>query len=610
MRSITKQLFSKSGTISLLILISLIFLPGGWLSAKDTSDSTKLANGLLPPVLIKGEKPWTMQDRMWHHRVPGVSVAVIKDFKVFWAKGFGVKDMTAKLPVTEATLFQAASISKPVAAMAALKWVEAGKFKLDQNINKILKSWQLPDNQFTAKQAVTLRHLLSHSGGVTVHGFRGYTASQKTPTLLQLLDGKAPANSEPIRVNLLPGQKFRYAGGGFCIVQQMLVDTLKQSFPIIMADTVLKPVGMTHSTYLQPLPGDRAQFAASGHRPAGLAVDGKWHTYPEMAAAGLWTTATDMARFAIELQLSLLNKSNKVLTQEMAKEMLTPFGSDFMALGLMLSQKGNALYFQHAGANEGFRCLLIAQKEKGYGAVVMTNSDNGSQLASEIVRGIAGIYNWEDYLPKLNDVIKLAPEVLKILVGKFAVDSDHLAQVSLENGQLFVQVTSGDKAALYPISESKFIRKDQTGIYEFVKDVKTGKLLHLSLERRSVKRFYDKKGDDYNVPLSLFLSGQVEKAVVGYRQLRKENPADPNVEGMRMLYLTQNLIVKGKIKEALALLHLTAEFHPQLIKQMQNTLDTEITMMLKSPMMPDQYKKIIKDSYNSMLKKLGLKELE
>ncbi|MGD2086969.1 MAG: serine hydrolase [Candidatus Aminicenantes bacterium] len=594
----------------IILFICFVFCFNGFLFSSDKPEIAKLEKGLLPPVLIKGDSPWILSERMMVHKVPGVSIAVIKDFKLHWTKGYGVTDITTGSPVTSETLFQAASISKPVTAMAALKKVQEGKLKLDENVNNFLVSWKLPENKWTAMQKVTIKHLLSHTGGVTVHGFRGYAPFEPIPSLVQLLDGAKPANSAPIRVDMEPGKRFRYAGGGYCILQQMLIDIEKQPFPVIMEKTVLKPLGMMHSSFQQPLPAEMQKTAASGHRSSGLRVPGKWHVYPEMAAAGLWTTSADLAKFAIEIQLSLKNKSNKVLSAQTTQQMLTPFISSNMGLGMAVWKPGESVYFEHSGGNEGFRCRLFAHKDKGYGAVVMTNSDNGPQLYGEILRGIANIYQWDDYLPPPYEIIEISPEKLKSLPGKYDVDSDHLLTISEENGKLYAQVTFSDKAEIFPISESKFIRRDQRVVYEFVKDPNTKKIVHIAAERNKRIRTYQRKKDDYTVPLELLLARQPDKALEAYRKLRKQNPKDPMLGGMRLLGLVEQLIVKGYLTEAIALLHLTAEFYPDFIKQLYNTLNNEIQLFLRDPMIPESLKQQLKEGYNQMLKKLGLKEIQ
>jgi CubicO group peptidase (beta-lactamase class C family) len=594
----------------IILFICFVSCFYGVRSSTEKPEIAKLEKGLLPPVLIKGDSPWILSERMMFHKVPGVSIAVIKDFKLHWAKGYGVMDITTRSPVTAETLFQAASISKPVAAMAALKKVQEGKLNWDENVNNFLVSWKLPENNWTSMQKVTIKHLLSHSGGVTVHGFRGYAPFEPIPSLFQLLDGKKPANSAPIRVDIEPGKKFRYAGGGYCILQQMLIDIEKQPFPVIMEKTVLNPLGMVHSSFQQPLPAERQKAAASGHRSSGLRVPGKWHVYPEMAAAGLWTTSADLAQFAIEIQLSLKNKSNKVLSAEKTQQMLTPFVSPAVGLGIFLRKLGKAMYFEHGGGNEGFRCRLFAHKNKGYGAVVMTNSDNGPRLYNEILRGIANIYQWDDYLPEPYEIIEISPEKLKSLPGKFAVDSDHMLTITEENNQLYAQVTFTDKAEIFPISETKFIRRDQRVVYEFVKDPNTKKIVHITAKRNRRTRTYQRKKDDFTVPLELLLARQPDKALEAYRKLRKQNPKDPMLEGMRLLGLVEQLIIKGYLTEAIALLHLTAEFYPEFIKQLYNTLNNEIQLFLRDPMIPESLKQQLKQGYNQMLKKLGLKEIQ
>lgn len=277
--------------------------------------------------------------------------------------------------------------------------VEEGKLSLDENINNRLTSWKLPENEFTAKKKVTLANLLSHTAGLTVHGFPGYAVGVPLPTLLQVLDGARPANTAPVRVNLEPGTKFRYSGGGTTIVQLALMDIERKPFPQIAKETVLDPLQMTHSTYRQPPPPETKKMAASGHKSDGSLVKGKFHIYPEMAAAGLWTTPSDLAKFAIEIQLSLAGRSNRVLSKDMTAKMLTPFIDDNVGLGFFIDRRGKAIYFQHGGADEGFRAQLIAHKHHGYGAVVMVNSDNG-QILNEILRGIAREYRWENYLPE------------------------------------------------------------------------------------------------------------------------------------------------------------------------------------------------------------------
>lgn len=281
----------------------------------------RIQNGLLPPVTEKGEPAKTkkLADEMAAMHVPGVSIAMIHGGKIEWARGFGVTSIGGPA-VTPETLFQAASISKPVTAMEVLHLVEAGKINLDTDVNQYLKSWKLPANQFTEKNKVTVRELLTHTGGLTVHGFAGYAAGEPVPTLLHVLNGEKPANSDRIRVDTPPGTIWRYSGGGYVIAQQLLEDVGGAPFAKLMQDTVLAPLGMTKSTYEQPLPKSRMAEAATPYQGDGKPIPGGPHTYPEQAPAGLWTTPSDLARYAIAVQQSLAGSSNKVISAAMTPD--------------------------------------------------------------------------------------------------------------------------------------------------------------------------------------------------------------------------------------------------------------------------------------------------
>ncbi len=330
---------------------------------------------------------------MEKHQVPGVSVAVFDDFRIVWAEGFGASREGGESRVMPETRFQAASISKPIAAIAVLRLVEQGKLKLDGPVNEQLKSWQIPETPVTKKTPIELKHLLSHHAGLNVHGFPGYATSEKCPALLEVLDGIAPANTVAVRTMMRPGYAFRYSGGGYCIVQQLLIDATGESFPRLMQQLVLEPAGMTHSTYEQPLPRSWASQAAVAHRAKREPLAGDWHVYPEMAAAGLWTTPSDLAKAAIDIAKSYEDKGGKLLSPEMARQMLTPQNPTF-GLGFAIRGDGPGLAFSHGGANEGYRCQLIAYPATGQGLAIMTNSDTGGAMFGEVIRAASEAFGW------------------------------------------------------------------------------------------------------------------------------------------------------------------------------------------------------------------------
>ena len=331
--------------------------------------------------------------QMAQRHIAGLSLAVIQDGRIVLARGYGVADETTRDPVTPATLFQAGSISKPVSALGALHLVEAGRLSLDADVNAVLTTWKVPDNAFTATERVTLRRILSHSAGLTVHGFPGYDVRDPRPTLVQVLDGAAPANTAPIRVDTTPGAIWRYSGGGLTVMQQLLIEVTGTPFPRFMRETVLDPIGMASSSFEQPLPPARAALTASGYYADRSPVRGRWHVYPEMAAAGLWTTATDLARFAIEIQQTLAGRGHGVISPAMARQYVTvqkgPSG-----LGIIVQGNGSALSFNHGGRDEGFDAQLVAFAETGQGAAIMINANDNSRFMSRVLGFIARAYGW------------------------------------------------------------------------------------------------------------------------------------------------------------------------------------------------------------------------
>lgn len=547
-------------TVCLLLLIVNMF-PFTVLSQSDVEARIKrVEQGLLPAVLIKGDPAWSLEERMKQLKVPGLSVAVVRDFKVEWARSYGIKDNETKEPVTTETLFQAGSISKSVNAMVALKRVQQGKIALDENINNKLQTWKLPDNEFTARKKVTLANLLSHTGGLTVHGFPGYAPGEKIPTLPQVLDGVEPANTAAVRVDMEPGTKYRYSGGGVTIAQLAIMDIEKKPYPQIAKETVLGPLNMTNSTYSQPLPDDWRPKAASGHRSDGALVAGKIHVYPEMAAAGLWTTPTDLAKFGIEVQLSYAGRSNKVLPKELIDKMVTPFMDD-AGLGFFIDKHGNSVYFGHDGADEGFRALMLMSRDKGYGAVVMVNSDNG-QILGEVLRSIAREYNWDEFLPPVNEIISLDTAQLDQYTGRFKVNPDRILTVANEQGKLIVRPTADVKFELLPVADGTFIRRDQNFKYTFVRGASGVSELRVSFLRGDPV-VAPKVAADALIPFEIFMTGNVDKALDAYRQIKKNDPNNAAVAEARLNGFGYGFLRTKKLPEAIAYFKLNVEFYPQ-----------------------------------------------
>lgn len=436
----------------------------------------RVERGLLPRVALAGQPVprYTMEERMRVLRVPGVSVAVLHDGKVEWARGYGVRRTGSSEPVDSTTLFQAASISKPVAAVAALRLVEKGRLTLDSDINTVLTTWRVPDTTYTANEKVTLRRLLSHSAGLTVHGFPGYAAGAAVPTVEQILDGAKPANTAAVRVNVAPGTLWRYSGGGFTVMQLALTTLTEKDFPALMRELVLAPAGMTSSGYEQPLPETKHRQAAVAHRGDGSAIPGNWHSYPEMAAAGLWTTPSDLLLFARAIQHSLGGEPGALLSQKTARDFVTIQKGTY-GLGVGVEGEGSSTRFSHGGANAGYRCLFFAFTQRGDGVAVMTNSDNGSELTAEIARAVADVYGWNVMQPQMRQTVEVDVAKLRSVAGNYrlVINQDTLSLVMRLDGPALMaemKELSREPIRLYASAADRFFSLTAPGEFAVQRD--------------------------------------------------------------------------------------------------------------------------------------------
>jgi CubicO group peptidase (beta-lactamase class C family) len=462
--------------IILLACTFLFFIKTNAVAQSSTEISEKIQSvekNLIPNIQTENDGPMTMQYRMSFYKVHGVSVAVIHDYKIEWAKGYGYADDSLKVPVTAQTLFQAASISKSLNSVGVLKLVQDKKIDLYTDINTYLTSWRFPYDSLSKNKKITVANLLSHTGGLTVHGFEGYKKGEQIPTIPQILDGKKPANSDAVRSMYAPGIKSEYSGGGITISQLIVMDVTHQAYDKFMYDNVLKPLGMTSSTYTQPPLNKKPGLLASAYRGDGMAIKGNYHIYPEQAAAGLWTNPTDLSKYIIETQLALLGKSSKVLDQQTTKLRLTPYIDKSAALGVFIdSLQDGVKYFEHGGANEGFRCQYFGSLEGGNGVVVMVNSDNGN-IMSEIVNSIAKVYDFKGLnRSKLRREVTVADTILQKYTGKYELAPNFILTITREGNGLYGQATGQGKVQLFAESNNKFFLKVVDAEIEFVKDDK------------------------------------------------------------------------------------------------------------------------------------------
>lgn len=519
----------------------------------------RIERSLLPVVQVAGEaRHAALVDRMRELAIPGLGIAVFADHRLLWARAYGVADVDTGARVEVDTLFQAASISKSVNALAVLLVAADGKLALDRPINEMLVGWKLPDNDLTRASPVTLRRLLGHTAGTTVHGFPGYAVGEPVPSLLQILAGQPPANTGPIVVDLAPGTKFRYSGGGTTITQLALTERTGQDYAGLLVARVLGPLGMTVSTHAQPLPPDRLKLAAAGHDAEGRTIAGKRHTYPEQAAAGLWTTPSDLARFFAEVGLARTGRS-KHIPKEVAAAMTTKLvdieGSDAaVGLGVFLSARNGARFFGHGGSNEGFQCDAIASLDGGYGVVVMTNAENGWRIFAEIERTVFDAYGWPGAdVPIVR--VALTTAARGRFVGRY-LDGAVPREIAVVGDRLVSRPLFGPEVELVPVAPEVVVVRDSG---ERISGDSGGALSIKGAEgpARSLARL----PDGARHPLLALAAGDVAGAEALWREQLRVDPTRARADESPILEYGFRLLDREP-KGALAVMRLVAAVFP------------------------------------------------
>lgn len=431
----------------------------------------EVENNLIPFVPVKGFKGWNIIDRMKYYKVPGVSIAVIKDYKIDWAKGYGLADTVKNIPVTTETMFSAGSISKFLMAVTALKMVDDGQIELEKPINNYLTSWKITENDFTKKTPITLRMLLSHSAGTSQTSYFGFTPTQPLPTITEILSGAKISETRPVVVNSEPNKEFRYSGGGSMIAQLALMDVSKKSFSNLTQVLLFDKLGMRNSTFEQPVPSKFTKQSAWAYSSASW-FKGMPYVYPQQAAAGLYSTPTDLAKFFIDVQKSYVGKG-KVLSKTITKQMLTPQqnvsdGSykEQIGIGPFLIQRTdnkdpNGVYFEFTGVNAGFLAYGIASITNGNGVIIMLNSgDDVNGLGKEIRRAVAKTYNWTNFLPTEIKPISLTSAALDKFVGRYRMATDEVLYLRKEKNYLVENINDGNAIYCFPVTKDTIVFTD------------------------------------------------------------------------------------------------------------------------------------------------------
>jgi len=473
-------------------------------------DQIKRVENGLPEITQNGD---TLQHSLteWMEKlaIPGISIAVIDDYKIIWAKGYGVTSKgSEKTPISPETIFQAGSIAKPVTALGILHYVDRGTFDLDADINSYLKSWTLPDGNMASTRKVTIRELLAHSGGISPGGFGGYGHTETLPDILQILSGKSPARNNSAEIVGEPGIRVAYSGLGYTILQLALEDQLNKPFEKIMKESVLSPLELSNSAFKHDLPDEFSSKVALGHYYMGDVVPGGWDQYPEMAAAGLWSTPTDLAKLVVEVAKSKSGESNQILSTETTKLMLATH-KDHMGLGFIVKPDQDG-YFAHAGLNNGYYSYFEMYADKGKGAVIMTNSNNGQLIWNLIFTSLAHEYNWpgtnersisdsyaKSIFKQVNNVesprveIEVDPAILTNFTGTYELAPGFNFIITFEDDQLRMKLGDQRQLSLFPESKTKFFTKAVDAQLSFVMNdlgQTTSLILHQNDQQTEAKK--------------------------------------------------------------------------------------------------------------------------
>jgi CubicO group peptidase (beta-lactamase class C family) len=549
------------------ITLLLLALSAGQVFAQNkmvTKRISEVENNLIPFVPVNGFKGWNLLERMKYYNVPGLSIAVIKDYKIDWARAYGLADTIKKIPVTTETMFSAGSISKLLMAGTALKMVEEGQIDLEKPINDYLTSWKIGENDLTRKTPVTLKMLLSHSGGTSQSSYFGFTPAQPLPTVVEVLSGAKISETRPVVVNSEPGKEFRYSGGGSMIAQQALMDVSKQSFAALTNKILFEKLGMTNSTFEQPVPLKFAKQTSWAYSSASW-FKGMPYVYPQQAAAGLYTTPTDLAKFFIDVQQSYLGRG-KVLSQTTVRKMLTAQQNvsdgaykEQIGIGPFLLQRTdnkdpNGVYFEFTGVNAGFLAYGIASVEGGNGVIIMLNSgDDVNGLGKEIRRAVAKVYNWANFLPEEIEPLALTGEELDKFVGRYRMAPNEVLYLRRENNYLVENINEGNDIYCFPVTKDTIVFTDY--------NIKAGFKRNDKGDVVSLQNIYQEK--------PMLKMGDNEFSPNEYLKNRMYNEAKPAFASMKMneyqvTYLAYDLLNKKPLDmmAVKTILDLALEQHP------------------------------------------------
>jgi len=548
--------FVKSIVIGCFLLFSVV------IDAQEVKEIAMVENNLLPTNYFRGEKPYNLKERMAFYHVPGVSIAVIKDFKVHWVKHYGVADEKTNQPVTENTLFNVGSCSKGVASLTALSLVEKGFFTLDTDVTTLLKSFELPFNELTKDKIITPRLLMSHTSGIR-HAFGVNYSKGSIPTITNRL--KALASDKQKRFfDLVPGTQFQYSNPAFGVLQQIIEDCTQKHFYEVVSENVFTKLGMIKSSFKQPLDADFEQYASAGHNIHSPLQEKRYYT-PNEAAGGLWTTVDDFAKYLVEIQLSVLNKSNKIISQELAKEMTSPQITDAYGLGLFMRKVAGEDYYGHMGDSRGFFAGFLAHSTSGNAVIVFTNSHESPELIREITKSVAYVYDWKGIAEDPIDVISLSPKSLEKYTGKYRTGSDNSLSISMKGDELIYNALD---EKMFCVAQDTFKIKSRAGYIAFKRNADdeidgVSYMIADELGRMPSNEFSGNRMKQTDlIPSELVLTDNYMAAIDQYKSIFEKNSSDRSVSESRFNIMGYRLLQQKKIESALAIFKLNTELYP------------------------------------------------
>lgn len=486
-------------------------------------------------------------EMMSRYNLKGLSVAVFENYNIIWTNQWGIKAADSGEKIDSNTAFSTASISKPMVAIVCAILEEKGLINLNAPIAQYLKSWQMPGSGFTKTTAVTWKHLLSHTAGTSQGGFEDYYQGDSIPTIVESLQGKLlPRSKKPIEFLFKPETNWQYSGGGYVIIQCALEDHFKKPLAQIVKEQLLDPLHLQHSTMIQPNENGFLTNIAKVHSSNGKIIRTGIPITPQVAPSGLWSTPTDLALIAIEMQKAL-NGKGKVISKTVADKVtniVTMKGPRGWSYGWQRSLGyGNLDWFSHDGSNTGTGGDLLATMKNGNGIAVLANGDKPNRLPvmAYIEKEVITKLNWTK--PLKTNSIKIPSELKNAIKGYYTeflygYNGMGTSKIEEENNSLYLyspflkENFGADKTKMYYLGNNTFKIDNYPNEIHF--NLFNHKLQAITITRTaSTTRFLQLNLEQIRTPqtqlIEIFSENAFETAVNQFKKLRLKYP-DYNFE--------------------------------------------------------------------------------